>query len=141
MRLLLAAVVFLAPAYAQIATTTSLVGTVTDGSGRIIVDAKITAVNAATLDTYQATTNQDGYYRIDFVRVGTYNVTAGSAGFAKIERKGSIVNLNQVVRNDFTLQPGSVTESVTVEAVAAVIKTDDATISETISTRQLSELP
>jgi hypothetical protein len=46
-----------------------------------------------------------------------------------------------VVRNDFTLTPGSVSESITVEAAAQVIKTDDATISAIISTRQLSDLP
>jgi Carboxypeptidase regulatory-like domain len=58
--------------YAQIATTTSLVGTVSDSSGKIIAGARITAVNSETLDTYNAITNQDGNYRIDFVRVGTY---------------------------------------------------------------------
>ena len=40
--------------YAQIATTTSLVGTVSDSSGKVIAGAKITAVNAETLDTYTA---------------------------------------------------------------------------------------
>ena len=68
-------------AHAQIATTTSLVGTVSDSSGKIIAGAKITAVNSETLDTYNAITNQDGNYRIDFVRVGTYNVSCEFAGF------------------------------------------------------------
>ena len=62
--------------YAQIATITSLVGTVSDSSGKAIAGAKITAVDTATLDKYNAVTNQDGNYRIDFVRVGTYDVTA-----------------------------------------------------------------
>jgi hypothetical protein len=110
-----------ASAFAQIATTTSLVGTVTDASGRVMVGAKITAVNAATQDTYQASTNQDGYYRIDFVRVGTYNVSVEQPGFGRMEKAGSVVNLNQIVRNDFAMSPGSVTRSVTVEAIAAMI--------------------
>ena len=96
-------------AHAQIATTTSLVGTVSDSSGKIIAGAKITAVNSETLDTYTAITNQDGNYRIDFVRVGTYNVSAEFAGFARLQHTGSIVTINQIVRNDFTLHPGSVT--------------------------------
>ena len=50
-----------------------------------------------------------------------------------MQHTGSIVNINQIVRNDFTLSPGSVTESITVEAAAPVIKTDDATISATIT--------
>jgi hypothetical protein len=128
-------------AYAQIATTTSLVGTVSDSSGKIIAGAKITAVNAETLDTYSAMTNQDGNYRIDFVRVGTYNVSAEFAGFNRLQHTGSVVSINQIVRNDFALHPGSVQESVSVEAVAPIIKTDDATISATISSTQIADLP
>jgi hypothetical protein len=127
--------------YAQIATTTALVGTVTDSSGSVIVGARITAKNAGTLDTYNATTNQDGFYRIDFVRVGTYNVAVEHAGFARVEKTGSVVDMNQVVRNDFSLTPGAITQSVTIEATAALIKTDSAAISESISTKKLSDLP
>ncbi len=131
----------LSAAYAQIATTTSLVGTVSDSSGKIIAGAKITAVNAETLDTYNAVTNQDGNYRIDFIRVGTYNVSAEFAGFNRLQHTGSVVTINQIVRNDFALHPGSVQESVSVEAVAPIIKTDDATISATISSTQIADLP
>src|SRR2546421_11099600 len=121
-------------AYGQIATTTSLVGSVSDSSGRAIAGAKITAVDTATLDRYTAVTNQDGNYRIDFVRVGTYDVSAEFPGFATVRHSGSIVTTNQIVRNDFTLSLGSVQETVTVEATAPVIKTDDATISATVTT-------
>lgn len=126
---------------AQIATITALVGTVTDSSGSAVVGAKINAVDAATLDKYSAVTNQDGNYRIDFVRVGTYDVSAEYAGFTRLLHKGSIVSLNQIVRNDFVLSPGSVQESVTVEASAPVIKTDDASVSATITSKQIADLP
>jgi len=128
-------------AYGQIATITALVGTVSDSSGRAIVGAKITAVDTATLNKYAAVTNQDGNYRIDFVRVGTYDVSAEYSGFATLKHTGSIVSINQIVRNDFALSPGSIQESVTVEALAPVIQTDDATISATITMKQISDLP
>ena len=128
-------------AYGQIATITSLVGTVTDSSGKAIAGAKITAVDSATLDQYNVVTNQDGNYRIEFVRVGTYDLTAEYPGFSRVKVAGSIVTTNQIVRNNFTMSPGSVQESVTVEAAAPVIKTDDATISATISSKQITELP
>jgi hypothetical protein len=51
------------------------------------------------------------------------------------------VDNNQIVRNDFVLTPGAVSESVTIAASAPVIKTDDAAISATITTQQLSDLP
>lgn len=127
--------------YAQLATTTALVGTVTDSSGSAIVGAKITAVDTATQDKYNAVTNQDGNYRIDFVRVGTYDVSAEFTGFTRLTHKGSVVATNQIVRNDFSLSPGSVQESVTVEASAPVIKTDDASVSTSITSKQIADLP
>ena len=62
--------------YAQLATTTSLVGTITDTSGKVIPNVTITAVETATQDKHTAVTNEQGYYAIDFVRVGAYNITA-----------------------------------------------------------------
>src|SRR5712692_7393218 len=77
-------------AYAQLATTTSLVGTVTDSSGQVIPNAKVTAVETGTADKYTGTTNGQGYYSLDFVRVGTYNITAETAGFQKVTKTGII---------------------------------------------------
>src|SRR5579872_5479370 len=128
-------------ASAQIATTTSLVGTVTDTSGQVISGAKVTAVERGTLDTYTAQTNDQGYYSIDFVRVGTYSISIERAGFQKVTKTGIQVDINQIVRTDFTLTVGAVTQSVTVQAEAAAIKTDDATVSEVLGTRAVAELP
>ncbi len=128
-------------AYAQLATTTSLVGTVSDSSGKVIGGSKITATNTGTAEVYLTTTNADGNYRIEFVRPGTYNLVAEFAGFSKQQRTGSIVTVNQTVRNDFALAVGSVAESVTVAAGAPVLKTDDATISATVTTQQIADLP
>src|SRR5450432_1510634 len=130
-----------APLAAQLATTTSLVGTITDSSGNVITNARVTAVETGTSDRYAGTTNGQGYYSLEFVRVGKYNVTAESAGFQKVTKTGIIVEINQTVRTDFTLQVGTLTESVTVEATATAIKTDDASISEVMSTRAIADLP
>ena len=138
---LLAYWLYTASAFGQIATVTSLVGTVTDSSGKTVVGAKISATETSTQDKYSAVTNQDGNYRIDFVRVGTYDVTAEFPGFKTMRHAGSEVSINQVVRNDFMLSPGAVTESITVEASAPVIQTDDATISATVTTKQIADLP
>ena len=127
--------------YGQIATTTSLVGTVTDSTGQVVPNAKVTAVETGTGDTYNAQTNTTGSYRIDFVRVGMYNVSVEQPGFQKVTKAGIQVDINQTVRTDFALQVGAVTQSVTVEAAAAAIKTDDATVSEVLSTRAVAELP
>ena len=61
-----------APAAAQLASQTALVGTVTDTGGLVLPGAQVVAVNAGTGDTYEATTNAEGYYNVQFVRSGTY---------------------------------------------------------------------
>jgi hypothetical protein len=132
---------FAASLYAQLATTTSLVGTVTDSSGKVIPNAKVTAVETGTLDTHSTLTNDVGYYAIDFVRVGTYNITVEQPGFQRVTKTGIQVDINQTVRTDIILSVGAVSQSVTVEAMVAAIKTDDAAVSEIISSRNVAELP
>jgi hypothetical protein len=128
-------------ASAQIATTTSLVGTITDASGKAVPGAAVTAVETQTHDSHSTVTNEQGYYSIDFVRVGIYDVSAQAAGFEKVTKSGIHVEINQVVRADITLVVGSVTQSVTVVAEVTAIKTDDATVSEVLSTRNVADLP
>src|SRR6266404_20096 len=135
------AVLVIVSANAQLATTTALVGTVTDSSGQTVPNAKVTAVNRDTADTYNATTNDQGYYNIQFVRVGTYNLLIEKSGFQKLEKTGVQVDINQIVRTDVTLAIGTISQSVTVEATVTAIKTDDATVSEVLGTRAVSDLP
>src|SRR5579883_263070 len=127
--------------YAQLATTTALVGTVSDTNGAMIPDAKVTALNTGTGDNYTANTNAEGNYNIQFVRAGTYTISVEKSGFQKLQKTGVVVEENQIVRNDLTLTVGSLQQSVTIAGEAPVIKTDDASISENITTRQVAELP
>src|SRR5579871_2497135 len=127
------------PAGAQIATTTSLVGTVTDASGKTVPGAKVTAVNSGTHDAYTAITSEQGYYNLQFVAVGDYNIQVEHPGFEITRVTRVHVDINQVVRNDVTLKIGNVVESVTVQATASAIKTDDAPVSEVIS--NVADLP
>lgn len=61
---------FATNAGAQLASQTALVGTVTDSGNLVIPGAQVVAVNVGTKDTYEATTNAEGYYNIQFVRTG-----------------------------------------------------------------------
>src|SRR5215472_790787 len=112
-------------AFAQLANQTSLVGTVVDSSGSVVPSAQVTAVNSATRDTYRGLTNAQGYYDIQFIRAGTYEITISQAGFQTFKAAGIEVDANQIVRTDATLRVGDVTESVTVEASAQVLSTDE----------------
>jgi hypothetical protein len=94
-----------------------------------------------TKDTYEATTNAEGYYNIQFVRTGTYDITVTMAGFQTFKSTGVAVANNQVVRTNAVLKVGGVSESVNVEAKAQVLNTDSAVVSETIGKRAIIDLP
>jgi Carboxypeptidase regulatory-like domain len=127
--------------YAQLASQTALVGTVTDSGGLVVPGAQVTAVNIATKDTYETVTNTEGHYNIQFVRPGRYDITVQIDGFQSFKASGVEVGTNQVVRINATLQVGGVSETVNVESTAQILNTDRATVSETIGGRAIVEPP
>ena len=138
--LLLGFVLLLATsAWAQLASQTALVETVTDSGGLVIPGAQVVAVNTGTKDTYEVTTNSEGYYHIPFVRPGKYEITITIPSFQTFKTIGVEVATNQVVRTNATLHVGGVSESVNVSAEAQVLDTDRATVSgRSISARSSS---
>jgi hypothetical protein len=134
-------VVFAGTASAQLATQTALVGTVTDSSGSVVPGATVVAVDTGTQDTYETTTNGQGYYNIQFVRIGRYDITVTLPGFQTFKVTSVDVSTNQIVRRDAVLPVGGLTDTVTVAAAATVLSTESATISETIGERAVAELP
>ena len=137
----LSAVAHSAEAEAQLASQTALVGTVTDGGGGVVPGAQVVAVNAGTKDTYETTTNAEGYYQIQFVRTGTYDMTVTLSGFQTFRVTGVEVANNQVVRTNAVMQVGALAESLIVTASAPMLATDSATVSQTISEQAIAELP
>lgn len=140
-RLIAVSVLFGSSLSAQVANQTSLVGTVTDATGKSISGASVSALNTGTSETYPATTNEQGYYVIQFIRAGTYELTIQQSGFQTYKATNIQVETNQIVRNDAVLKIGELKQTVSVEASAQLIKTDDASVSDTISTRNVAELP
>src|SRR4029078_9492721 len=128
-------------ASAQLASQTALVGTVTDSANLVVPGAQVVAINVGTKDTYEATTNAEGYYNIQFVRTGTYDITVSVAGFQTFKATAVEVANNRVVRTNAVMKVGGLAESVSVEAKAQVLNTDSAVISETIGQRAIVDLP
>jgi hypothetical protein len=128
-------------AWAQLASQTALVGTVTDSGGSVVPGAQVVAVNVSTQDTYEVNTNTEGYYNIQFAKPGRYDITVTLFGFAPFKATGVEVATNQVVRTNATLQVGAIADAVTVEAKAQVLDTDRPTVSATINERAVVELP
>ncbi|MFL6464971.1 MAG: carboxypeptidase regulatory-like domain-containing protein, partial [Bryobacteraceae bacterium] len=127
--------------FAQLANTTSLIGAITDSAGAAMAGVSVTAINAGTNDTYRVVTNGEGNYTIEFLKIGTYSVTATQPGFQTVTKTGVVVDYNQTARTDFTLAVGQVSERVVVTATTPPISTDEASVREVISEKAVVDLP
>src|SRR5947207_9576224 len=139
--ILIGATLLTTSAWAQLASQTALVGTVTDSGGLVVPGAQVVAVNAGTQDTYEEVTNAEGYFNIQFVRTGTYEIAVTLTGFQTSKVTGVEVASNQVVRTNVIMKVGQLNESINVVAAAPILDTDSAKISETIGKRAVADLP
>ena len=121
--------------------TATITGRVTDPSGAAVVNAKVTAtsVERGTLST--TTTNADGYFNLQYLLVGTYNVKVENAGFQTATQSNISLQMNQIAKLDFQLQVGNVETTVEVTASAPVLQTESTLLGQVIDSRTNTTLP
>ncbi len=119
----------------------SLQGVVTDPSAALIAGARVKVTSIQTGVSREAATNQEGLFRVLNLGPGRYTVAVEKEGFRPAEVRDVEVAIEQVVRLDFTLQVGPVSEKVTVTEQQALIETEEGRISGRVESIQLSELP
>src|ERR1035441_7303734 len=127
--------------YGQAGATGTILGTVTDSSGAIIPNVKVTVTNTQTNVSFRTVTSSAGDYYAPSLNPGTYSVSAESKGFQKSVTSGFTLAVDQKVRIDLALKPGAVTDTVEVTAQAVTLDTDSAALSQLVSQQQVEELP
>src|SRR5260370_32065600 len=100
----------------------SISGLITDPTGGAVPGIALTLQNQATNLTYSTVTSSTGSYSFLNLPIGIYDLTASAKGFQRSEAKGIQVQVNQQARVDITLNVGEVTQTVSVEAAAAMIQ-------------------
>jgi len=119
----------------------SIVGTITDPSGKVVPSAKVHIVNESTGISQDLITDHDGYYQSQPLAPGSYSVTAAMKGFSTSSTLDLVVDAAAQVAANMTLQVGSFTTTVTVESAPPALNTQDAEIGNTIDTRAVEDLP
>src|SRR5260370_12959478 len=114
---------FAAPFAGAQSTGGRIRGTVMDTSGGAVPGASVTLINEATHATREVQSGASGEYIFLEVPVGTYEINSVSKGFKKYARKGIVLNLNEVVSVDITLQIGAASEVVEVTGAPPVADT------------------
>jgi len=119
----------------------SIVGTVSDASNAIIPGATITAKSKETGVTRTAISNAEGGFSISTIQGGIYAVEVRKEGFRVSRQENIEITANTLTRVDLKLTVGQVSESVTIEANAAVLQTDRSEVRAEITSKTLTELP
>jgi hypothetical protein len=116
-------------------------GVVTDHTGAVIPGAAVNVTNRDTNVARLATTNAAGYYEVRSLNPGVYSISAQVVGFKMQLVENLTLEVNQTIRQDFTMQVGAVTERVEVSASAAKLQTADATVGTVITHGDVVDLP
>src|SRR6266567_3871712 len=124
------------------ATAGGIRGVVTDVNGAVLPNAPVVATNVATGVEYKATATGEGVYAIPRIPPGHYNITVEVQGFKKGEYKEIEVAVGRDAVVDVKLEPGALSDTVTVTASSDVlIEKDTAQISARFSGRTITDLP
>jgi Carboxypeptidase regulatory-like domain/TonB dependent receptor len=117
-------------------------GTVKDATGAVVANATVTARNPGTNYSRTSTSNDEGFYRIINVPPGDYEITVEAANFKKALLPKVNVTIGQAAVVDITLEPGQITESVTIsDATSEIVETSKTSVSTTIDQQRINNLP
>ncbi len=136
-----AVILFAASASLNAQTTGSILGTVTDETGAVVLGAKVEAKNTLTNEVRRTTTNPMGYYTLAELPVGVYTVQVELEGFRTAVREGIQLSLNRNARVDIRLSVGALTERVNVTADAPLVETTTNEMGGLVDQRRVVELP
>ena len=142
--ILLSAIIFVGfyqtPAQSQ-ANNGQIEGVVTDANGGAIANAAITVKNIETGAERTVTSDESGVYRIPLLPLGSYRVTVESANFKKLIREGITLTTGQTATVNLNLEPGGVSETVTVTSDAPVADPGKIDVGRVMTTREVENLP
>jgi len=128
------------PALSQ-STAGRLLGTISDQSGASVAGATVVVTDVQRGTSRTLTTDSSGDYLAPDLIPGTYKIHAEAKGFKSAERPSVTVEVATDVRADFSLQPGNVSEVVTVTEEVPLLNTTSSTLGGTLSNKEINDLP
>src|SRR5258708_9272612 len=118
-----------------------LPGEVRAQNGAGISQARVVATEVATSQTSSCTVTDNGDYIFTNLKPGTYNLAVEADGFKRFVREGVQLGTGERVRLDVELQPGAVSETVTVTQDASLLRTESGSLGQVIQNRKIVDMP
>jgi Carboxypeptidase regulatory-like domain len=137
----LAACLFVAPLAIAQSTTADVTGTVTDNSGAILPNAKVTLTNLGTGEVRNAKTTAAGDYTFTLLNPGSYSLKVESDGFKTFVVPTVTLAASDRAREDARLEIGSTSETVQVTVQPPALQADSSVLTSTVTEKAVQDLP
>ncbi len=129
------------PLAAQSSYTAQLSGVVSDSSGGVIPGAKVTLTDEGTGVTSTIDSDERGIFVFVGIRPSTYTIRVSAPGLNAQERKGLALAVSQEANINFTLTPGSTTETINVTDQAPLLDTGNASLGTDVTNEYVRDIP
>ena len=116
-------------------------GVVTDNTGGVVPGALVKALEVATGLARETVSGADGRYTFTSLRPTTYDISVELSGFRPAQRKGVLLQANQNLTMNFSVELGTLAETVTVSGESPLVDVSSATLSEVVDSKRIVELP
>src|SRR5438309_38331 len=126
---------------AQVNATGTFSGQVTDPTGAAVANANVKVTDQGTGIVTTKQTATDGYFTVPLLKPGTYSIEVSTAGFTTAVRRDVVLQIQQVIQEDFKLQVGNMQQEVTVEGGAPLLNTESTEVGNVISEHTAQQLP
>jgi Carboxypeptidase regulatory-like domain/TonB-dependent Receptor Plug Domain len=121
--------------------TATLSGRITDPQGKVVPKAEVQLVNIDTNVGATTQTNGDGIYVLSAIQPGRYRLTVRKDGFHEILKPEFTLHTQDDLEQNFSLEVGSVAETVTVSAGISEAETTNPAVSMTVTREFVENMP
>ena len=129
------------PAVHAQAGRAEITGVVHDQSGALIPKGNIRVTDDSTRQAFASSTGDAGTFTITNLKPGNYTVTVEVTGFKTYVRSGVQLATGERIRLDITLEPGQLSESVTISEDASPLRTESGSLGQVVNNRKIVDLP
>ena len=133
-------ILFFSLAFVALAQEGTIVGTVTDASGAVVPNVKVTITNTDQNQSRDVMSNESGQFIAPSLGIGHYRIKAEVPGFKAFEKSDITLQVGDRFRADVKLEVGNTKESVTVEADAIAVKSESGEVSDVITGKEMTQI-
>ena len=129
------------PAWPQAVAVAEVSGAITDSSGGAVPAAQVIMTATDKQQVRTTFTDGSGHYVLTALPVGPYKLEVKANGFKDYVQTGLVLQVNNNIQVNVTMEVGSVSERVEVNAAASMVETKENSISHVIDQQRINELP